>query len=62
MFNFTRPVFTLTDVDAIKQITTKDFDFFVNRDAGLSHGVDALLGKSVLFLENNPWREMRNIL
>lgn len=55
-------MFVIADVEVIKQITTKDFDFFANRDASLSHGADELLGKSVLLLEKNQWREMRNIL
>lgn len=62
MFNFTRPVFIVTDAEIVKNIMIKDFDHFVNRDDGLSRGSDGIFGKSVLLLENNPWREMRNIL
>lgn len=55
-------MFFIADVEVIKQITIKYYEFFVNRDSGISHGSEELLGKSVLFLGNNPWREMRNTL
>lgn len=59
---FLQPMFLLNDVDVIKQITVKDFDHFVNHNSNLSKGADGIFAKSVLLLENNAWREMRNIL
>lgn len=62
MFMFSRPVFVVKDAEVVKQIMIKDFDHFVNHDGNLSKGADGIFAKSVLLLEDNSWREMRNIL
>lgn len=62
MFIFTRPNLVVKDTDVVKQISIKDFDHFVNHDGSLTRGSDGIFAKSVLLLEDNPWREMRNFL
>lgn len=61
-FMLMRPVYVVRDVELVKQITIKDFDHFVNHDGNLTRASDGLFAKSVLLLEDNAWREMRNIL
>lgn len=62
MFLFMRPIFLIKDVELIKQITVKDFDYFMNHDSKFSAHGDRYFARSVLFLEDNLWREMRNAL
>lgn len=52
----------ISDPALIKQITIKDFDFFVNRDRVDPGKVDKYLGKSILMLRDQKWKEMRNNL
>lgn len=52
----------VSDPDVAKQIMTRDFDHFVNRDKVDPNKVDKLLGKSVLMLRDEKWREMRSTL
>ena len=39
------PSYIITDVEAIKQITIKDFDSFVNHDKSVNEDIDKLSGK-----------------
>lgn len=59
---FLQPMFLLNDAEVIKQIAVKDFDHFVNHNKNLSKAADGIFAKSVLLLEDNPWREMRHML
>lgn len=62
MFGFGVANFVLADADAIKQITIKDFDSFVNHDKSFNEEVDKLSGKMLFTLVDESWRHMRNIL
>lgn len=49
------------DPEFVKRISIKDFDAFVNRD-GNEKDIDKLISKSVLFLRDQKWKEMRSML
>lgn len=61
-FIFLHPVFIVKDADLMKQITIKDFYYFVNHNGGLTNAADKIFAKSLALLENHQWREMRNCL
>lgn len=52
----------VSDPQVAKQIMVKDFDHFVNRDKVDPNKVDKLLGKSVLMLRDQKWKDMRSTL
>lgn len=52
----------ISDPALAKQIMIKDFDYFVNRDQVDPDKVDRLLGKSVLMLRDQKWKNMRATL
>lgn len=49
----------LSDPALVKQIMIKDFDYFINRDKVDPDKVDRLLGKSILMLRDQKWKNMR---
>lgn len=56
------PSFMIRDPDLIRDITIKDFDFFVNHYFQLDKEMDPLLGRSLFSMSNQPWREMRSTM
>lgn len=59
------PIFFIRDPNIITNILIKDYDHFVNRRFIMDEvttGGDPLLGKSMYFMKNFKWKEMRTIL
>lgn len=52
----------ISDPLIIKQIMIKDFEYFVNRDRVDPSKADKLLGKSILMLRDQKWKDMRSSL
>lgn len=61
-WNFSRPMFIICDAELVKHTMIKYFDNFVNHDDVMSKVCDGIFAKSVLLLESDEWREMRNKL
>lgn len=57
-----RRTFMVRDANIIKQITIKDFDTFVNHDRSFDEQIDKFLGKALVVMVDNEWRNMRNVL
>ncbi|EFA09239.2 cytochrome P450 9Z1 [Tribolium castaneum] len=62
MYQFTMPTLVVRDPDLIKQITVKDFDYFLNHRTFIPEECDALWGKNLFALTNQKWRDMRSTL
>lgn len=56
------PSFMILDPDLIRDITIKDFDYFVNHYFQLDKQLDPLLGRSLFSMSNQPWRDMRSTM
>jgi len=54
------PVFVVRDLELIKAILVKDFEYFVDRRS--LGGSDPFFGKSVFFMEGQNWKNMRAAL
>lgn len=53
----------IRDLELIKQITVKDFEYFLDhRDFFLDEETEPLLGKSLFMLKGQKWRDMRATL
>ncbi|KAF2901444.1 hypothetical protein ILUMI_04741 [Ignelater luminosus] len=59
---FTKPVLLIRDLDLIKKITVKDFDHFMDHFPVILEDVDPLMGKNLLALRGQRWRDMRATL
>lgn len=57
-----QPSFMIMDPDLIRDITIKDFDYFVNHFFQLDKKLDPLLGRALFGMTNQPWRDMRSTL
>lgn len=55
------PILMLRDPQLIKHVMVKDFDHFVNR-RNIFAGDKNLFNSSLLLMENDEWRDMRNTL
>lgn len=56
------PSFLINDPDLIRDITIKDFDYFLNHHFQLDKQLDPLLGRTLFSMSNQSWRDMRSTL
>ncbi|KAL7013901.1 hypothetical protein ACKWTF_015640 [Chironomus riparius] len=61
-FDLSQRALMLRDAELVKQITIKDFDFFVNHDRNFNEEIDKLMGKMLVVMVDDEWRNMRNVL
>lgn len=54
------PVFVITDLDLVKMVLIRDFDYFRNR--GRYFTKDDVLSNHLFSIEDEPWKTMRNNL
>ncbi|KAG5671506.1 hypothetical protein PVAND_001700 [Polypedilum vanderplanki] len=62
IFEFSRPIFIIRDPQLIKRMTVKDFDFFTDHRVIITENNDILLGKSLISLCGQKWKDMRSTL
>lgn len=62
LYEFTHPVYVIRDPDLIKQITSTDFDCFVNHQGNFEYELESLIARTLFFMKNQNWKEMRSIL
>lgn len=62
IFELTHAVFIIRDPDLVKQITVQDFNHFLNHQGNFDVNIDPLIARSLFFLKNQQWKEMRSIL
>ncbi|XP_069676216.1 cytochrome P450 9e2-like [Periplaneta americana] len=62
MFMFRNPVTVIFDLELIKKIAVKDFDYFPNRQPTFFENVDPLFRKALPILKGQDWRDKRSIL
>ncbi|XP_063977908.1 cytochrome P450 9e2-like [Diachasmimorpha longicaudata] len=52
----------ILDLDLAKEVSITAFDHFVNHDGFIMPRHEPIFGKNLFFLEDNKWREVRNLL
>ncbi|KAF4519173.1 hypothetical protein B566_EDAN008236 [Ephemera danica] len=62
IYMFTRPSLWLVDLDIIRDVTVRHFDHFSDRRPFADKSADELLGRSLLSLQGDEWRDMRHTL
>ncbi|KAL3273876.1 hypothetical protein HHI36_015302 [Cryptolaemus montrouzieri] len=62
LFQFTTPVLMLKDLELIKELCVKDFEYFLDHSAFLKEDTDPLWSKNLFALTGQKWRDMRATL
>ncbi|XP_017770172.1 PREDICTED: cytochrome P450 9e2-like [Nicrophorus vespilloides] len=62
MYQMTVPTLIVRDPDLIKQITVKDFDYFMDHSSFVPEKSDPLWNKNLFALKGEIWRDMRATL
>lgn len=60
MYIFHQPGLVIRDLDLIKSILIKDFNYFANRNAQTDPHIDALAAYNLFFARESIWRDIRN--
>nr|QZM07472.1 cytochrome P450 monooxygenase CYP9EK3 [Lasioderma serricorne] len=61
-FNFATPVLYIRDVELIKKITIKDFDYFTDHSNVLAPNSQDIFSKNLFSMKGAAWKEMRGTL
>lgn len=59
IFQFHLPVFVIRDLNLLKKITIKDFDYFTDHRSVVPDDVDPVFAKNLVALKGQRWKEMR---
>ncbi|XP_055381428.1 uncharacterized protein LOC129612011 [Condylostylus longicornis] len=59
VFDGHRPVLVINDLDLLKKITIKDFEYFKNHKSFVDPEDDPISGNSLFALKNDKWHDMR---
>lgn len=59
---FSTPTLLIRDIDLIKNITIKNFDYFAYHKEFVDGLNDPLFGKNLAFINGDRWKEVRNLL
>ncbi|XP_017769503.1 PREDICTED: cytochrome P450 9e2 [Nicrophorus vespilloides] len=62
LYNLTTPILLVNDLDLIKTITIKDFDYFTDHMNNAKEEVDPLWSRNIFAMIGEPWRVMRSAL
>lgn len=57
-----KPMYLINDPDLIKAIAVKDYDHFLNHSFQIDAKTDPLLGRILMSVTDEKWRELRSIL
>ncbi|XP_076748690.1 cytochrome P450 9e2-like [Xylocopa sonorina] len=61
-YHFTTPVIVIRDPELITSVTVTNFDHFCDHRGFVDEDLDPLMGKNLLTLRGDRWREMRRLL
>lgn len=57
-----KPAYLIRDPDLVKKVTISDFDHFVNHQFKLEQDIDPLIDRSLFFIHDERWRQMRSTM
>ncbi|CAH0667045.1 unnamed protein product [Chilo suppressalis] len=61
-YEFLRPLVIVKDIELIKQITIKDFEYFLDHKTMVDGSIDPLFGRNLFSLKGEEWKDMRSTL
>ncbi|XP_069678491.1 uncharacterized protein [Periplaneta americana] len=62
MYEFMNPLIMIRDPDLIKTVTIKDFEFFLDHRNPIGEEIDPVIGRGLLNLNGQKWKDMRSTL
>jgi len=62
IFSFDKPVLLIRDVELVKNILVKDFQYFVDRVISFDEKLDPLLSRTLFVIKGQIWRNWRTNL
>ncbi|KAF5279812.1 hypothetical protein FQA39_LY18234 [Lamprigera yunnana] len=62
IYQFFHPLLVIRDPDLIKQLTVKDFEFFVDHNLFVPENSEPMWEKNLFALKGDKWKTMRNTL
>ncbi|XP_063381050.1 cytochrome P450 9e2-like [Cydia fagiglandana] len=61
-YEFVKPIIFIRDIELIKKITVKDFEYFLDHRVAVKPEMDPYLGRTLISLEGQEWKDMRSRL
>ncbi|XP_068084560.1 cytochrome P450 6j1 [Anabrus simplex] len=59
VFAFDQPMLVIRDLDVVKSVLVKDFNYFMDRNFSVDKDSDPLLGRTLSSINGNRWRHLR---
>lgn len=59
IFNFHQPALVIRNLDIIKSVMIKDFNYFANRNGRTDPHIDGMAANNLFFARDSVWREIR---
>lgn len=61
-YEFLNPSILVRDLDLVKKITIKDFEYFLDHRGFTDEVIDPLFGRNIFSLKGQEWKDMRSTL
>ncbi|XP_064071914.1 uncharacterized protein LOC113394864 [Vanessa tameamea] len=61
-YEFTRPTILIHDLELVKKVTVKDFEYFLDHRGFTDEKVEPLFGRNLFSLKGQEWKDMRSTL
>nr|BAM73826.1 cytochrome P450 [Bombyx mori] len=61
-YEFLNPMVIIRDIELLKKITVKDFEHFLDHRTIINKDTDPFFGRSLFFLRDQDWKDMRSTL
>ncbi|XP_026318081.1 cytochrome P450 9e2-like [Hyposmocoma kahamanoa] len=61
-FQFVKPFLQVRDIELIKNIGVKDFEYFLDHNNFINEDIDPLFGRNLISLKGQAWKDMRSTL
>ncbi|XP_047529705.1 uncharacterized protein LOC125065894 [Vanessa atalanta] len=61
-YEFTRPTIFIQDLELVKKVTVKDFEYFLDHRGFTDEKVEPLFGRNLFSLKGQEWKDMRSTL
>ncbi|CAG5032346.1 unnamed protein product [Parnassius apollo] len=61
-FEFLNPIVMIKDIELIKKVTVKDFEYFVDHRSFVNDNADPFFGRNLFSLKGEEWKDMRSTL
>ncbi|XP_047529666.1 cytochrome P450 9e2-like [Vanessa atalanta] len=61
-YEFITPTLIIRDLELVKKITVKDFEYFLDHRGFVDEKVEPIFGRNIFVLKGQEWKDMRSML